>query len=349
MSDSSASSSKTTYQESGVDIELADQMIRSWLPQIKRTSRPGQLGSPLGFSALFEIPEGYDKPVLVSSTDGVGTKLKIAFEMNRHDTVGIDLVAMCVNDVIVQGAEPLYFLDYLATGKLDEKVMNQVISGIVQGCEIANVALIGGETAEMPGMYSVGEYDLAGFSVGIIEKSKIIDGSRVAVGDVIIGIESTGIHSNGFSLVRKLLSDQNISLSIEFDGSILGDILLTPTRIYVDVVMKMIQSGSVHAMAHITGGGILGNLQRVIREGLTARLDRNSWVMPPVFNWIQRVSNLSEEEMLMTFNCGIGMAAIVSPQSEAAIRAELDAMEIASFRIGTIAESVDSGNRIDWQ
>ena len=269
--------------------------------------------------------------------------------MNRHDTVGIDLVAMCVNDVIVQGAEPLYFLDYLATGKLDEKMMDQVISGIVQGCEIANVALIGGETAEMPGMYSVGEYDLAGFTVGIIEKSKIIDGSRVAVGDVIIGLESTGVHSNGFSLVRKLLSDQKISLSTEIDGRNLGELLLTPTRIYVDSVSKMMQSGSVHAMAHITGGGIPGNLQRVIREGLTARLDRNSWAMPPVFNWIQRVSNLSEEEMLMTFNCGIGMAAIVSPQSEAAIRAELDAMEIASFRIGTITESVDSGNRIDWQ
>ena len=238
MSDSFSSSNKTTYQESGVDIELADQMIRSWLPQIKRTSRPGQLGSPLGFSALFEIPEGYDKPVLVSSTDGVGTKLKIAFEMNRHDTVGIDLVAMCVNDVIVQGAEPLYFLDYLATGKLDEKVMNQVISGIVQGCEIANVALIGGETAEMPGMYSVGEYDLAGFTVGIIEKSKIIDGSQVAVGDVIIGIESTGVHSNGFSLVRKLLSDQKISLSTEIDGRNLGELLLTPTRIYVDSVIE---------------------------------------------------------------------------------------------------------------
>ena len=349
MSDSFTSSSKTTYQESGVDIELADQMIRSWLPQIKRTSRPGQLGSPLGFSALFEIPDGFEKPVLVSSTDGVGTKLKIAFEMNRHDTVGIDLVAMCVNDVIVQGAEPLYFLDYLATGKLDEKVMDQVISGIVQGCEIANVALIGGETAEMPGMYSVGEYDLAGFTVGIIEKSKIIDGSQVAVGDVIVGLESTGVHSNGFSLVRKLLSDQNISLSTEIDGSILGDILLTPTRIYVDLVSKMMQSGSVHAMAHITGGGIPGNLQRVIREGLTARLDRNSWGMPPVFDWIQKISKLSEEEMLTTFNCGIGMAAIVSPQSEAAIRTELDAMQFASFRIGTIVASVDSGNRIDWQ
>ena len=349
MSDSIASSSKTTYQESGVDIELADRMIRSWLPQIRRTSRPGQLGSPLGFSALFEIPEGFDKPVLVSSTDGVGTKLKIAFEMNRHDTVGIDLVAMCVNDVIVQGAEPLYFLDYLATGKLDEKVMDQVISGIVKGCEIANVALIGGETAEMPGMYSVGEYDLAGFSVGIIEKSKIIDGSRVAVGDVIIGLESTGVHSNGFSLIRKLLSDQNISLSTEIDGTILGELLLIPTRIYVDSAMKIMQSGSVHAMAHITGGGIPENLLRVIPDGLSARLDRNSWVMPSVFNWIQRVSNLSDEEMLKTFNCGIGMAVIVSPQSEAVIRTELDVMEIASFRIGTIAESIDSGNRIDWQ
>ena len=338
---------KITYEDSGVDIELADRMIRSWAPQISRTSNTGQIESPFGFGGLFEIPSGYSSPVLVSSTDGVGTKLKIAFELNSHDTVGIDLVAMCINDIIVYGAQPLYFLDYIATGQLDELVMNQVIHGIVEGCEIAGAALIGGETAEMPGMYASGEYDLAGFAVGIVEKSKIINADRVAVGDVLIGIESTGIHSNGFSLVRKLIEDHQIPLTIDIDGLPLGEVLLKPTRIYAQSVRKIVRSGSIHALAHITGGGIPGNIERVMPSGLCARLERQSWPSQPIFDWIQNHSLLSDEEMMKTFNCGIGMIAVVPRQVEAEIRSELDAIDVPSYSIGEVAESNESQTQIE--
>ena len=338
---------KTTYQESGVDIELADKMIKSWLPQIDRTSISGQIGSPLGFGGLFEIPSGYEHPVLVSSTDGVGTKLKIAFEMKRHETVGIDLVAMCINDIIVYGSQPLYFLDYIATGQLDEIVMNQVIAGIVEGCEIAGVALIGGETAEMPGMYAAGEYDLAGFAVGIVEKSKMVDANQVAAGDVVIGMESTGVHSNGFSLIRKLIEDNQILLSSDIEGRSLGDVLLTPTRIYARPVQKLMQSNSINAFAHITGGGLPGNIERVMPPGLCVRLNRQSWPSQPIFDWIQKFSHLNDEEMMETFNCGIGMVAITPHHQEAAIRKELDAMNIPAYRIGVVNESEEPKSRVE--
>ena len=338
---------KTTYRDSGVDIELADEMIKSWLPHIKRTSKSGQIGSPLGFGGLFEVPGGYDRPVLVSSTDGVGTKLKIAVEMNRHDTVGIDLVAMCINDIIVYGAQPLYFLDYIATGQLDEVVMNQVIAGIVEGCEIAGAALIGGETAEMPGMYAAGEYDLAGFAVGIVEKSKIVNANQVAAGDVVIGMESTGVHSNGFSLVRKLIENTQIPLTSNIEERSLGDILLTPTRIYAQPVQKLMQSDSIHALAHITGGGLPGNIERVMPPGLCARLNRQAWPTQPIFDWIQESSRLNDEEMMKTFNCGIGMVAIAPRHREATIRKELDAMKLPAYRIGVVTESDEPESRVE--
>lgn len=330
---------KTTYLDSGVDIKLADRMIRSWLPQIARTSTEGQIGSSLGFGGLFEVPGGYECPVLVSGTDGVGTKLKIAFDMNRHDTVGIDLVAMCINDIIVYGARPLYFLDYIATGQLDETVMNQVIAGIVEGCEIAGAALIGGETAEMPGMYADGEYDLAGFAVGIVEKSKIINAGRVSAGDVLIGMESTGVHSNGFSLIRKLIEDNRISLATEIEGCSLAQLLLSPTRIYAREVAKMVESDCIHALAHITGGGLPGNIERVMPSGLRARLDRDSWPTQPIFQWIQRLSRLGDQEMMRTYNCGIGMVAIVPRHKELAIRKQLDAMKMPAHTIGEVIET----------
>ncbi len=322
-------------------------MIRSWIPQISRTSQAGQIGSPLGFGGLFEIPSGYNSPVLVSSTDGVGTKLKIAFELNSHDTVGIDLVAMCVNDIIVYGAQPLYFLDYIATGRLDEFVMNQVINGIVEGCEIAGVALIGGETAEMPGMYASGEYDLAGFAVGIVEKSRIIDSAQVVAGDVVIGIESTGVHSNGFSLVRKLIEDRQIPLATEIAGRSLAETLLTPTRIYAKPVLKIVQSCSINALAHITGGGLPGNIQRVMPSGLRVRLDRSSWPRQPIFNWIQIHSHMDDDEMMRTFNCGIGMVVIASQQDELSIRNDLDAMQMPAYRIGVVEELNEPAARIE--
>ena len=344
---SESENSKITYQDAGVDIDLADRMIKSWLPQINRTSKSEQVGSQLGFGGLFEVPQGYEQPVLVSSTDGVGTKLKIAFELNKHDTVGIDLVAMCVNDIIVYGAKPLYFLDYIATGQLDEEVLGQVMAGIVRGCEIAGAALIGGETAEMPGMYSAGEYDLAGFSVGIVEKAKIVDPDSVKVGDVVIGIESTGVHSNGFSLVRKLIKNNQVSLDQSCGGRPLGEVLLEPTRIYADSVLTIVPSGEVRALAHITGGGLPGNIQRVMPKGLSVRLNRQSWPTQPIFDWIQSQSNLDDEEMMETFNCGIGMVAIVSQQAEAEIRNNLDALELPAYTIGAVAPSDETTTRIE--
>ena len=344
---SESANSKITYQDSGVDIDLADRMIKSWLPQINRTSKSEQVGSQLGFGGLFEVPQGYEQPVLVSSTDGVGTKLKIAFELNKHDTVGIDLVAMCVNDIIVYGAKPLYFLDYIATGQLDEEVLGQVMAGIVRGCEIAGAALIGGETAEMPGMYSSGEYDLAGFAVGIVEKAKIVDPDSVRVGDVVIGIESTGVHSNGFSLVRKLIENNQMSLDQSCGGRPLGEVLLEPTRIYADSVLTIVPSGEVRALAHITGGGLPGNIQRVMPKGLSVRLNRQSWPTQPIFDWIQSQSNLDDEEMMETFNCGIGMVAIVSQQAEAEICNNLDALELPAYTIGAVAPSDETTTRIE--
>lgn len=330
------------YQEAGVDVALADRLVHSWQQKFDRTARPERIASPQGFGGLFELPQGYAKPVLVSSTDGVGTKLKLAFDLQRHDTIGIDLVAMCVNDVIVSGAEPLFFLDYFATGNLDPKVSSEVIDGITAGCEAARVDLIGGETAEMPGMYADGEYDLAGFCVGVVERDSIIDGSRVAEGDVVIGLASSGIHSNGFSLVRRLVSDNKVPLTETVDGILLSEVLLTPTVIYVEPVKSALSVVPLHALAHITGGGLPGNLTRVIPDGLAAILRTGSWSRLPVFDWIQTTGNLSDEDMLETFNCGIGMVAIASAKSEANLRDAIESAGVRTERIGEIVQSAES-------
>ena len=334
--------SASAYQDAGVDVALADRLIESWQSKFSRTARAERIALPLGFSGLFEVPSGYTSPVLVSSTDGVGTKLRLAIEMQRHETIGIDLVAMCVNDVIVQGAEPLFFLDYFASGKLDPSVADAVIDGIVTGCEMAGADLIGGETAEMPGMYAEGEYDLAGFCVGIAEKAKLLSGARVAQGDVIIGLASSGFHSNGYSLIRKLISDHQLSLTTEIASQSLGDALLTPTLIYVRPLLEALRVTPVHAFAHITGGGLPGNLARIIPDGLTAKVTGHAWSRAPVFDWLQTVGTLSDEAMLATFNCGIGMTAIVPPSSETTIRDVIESNGIETTNIGEVQTALDN-------
>jgi len=297
------------------------------------------LGGIGGFGALFEVPKKYREPVLVSGTDGVGTKLKLAFHLNKHDTVGQDLVAMSVNDILVQGAEPLFFLDYFACGKLDVATASTVVKGIAQGCELAGCALIGGETAEMPGMYPDGEYDLAGFAVGAVEKSKIIDGSTIAPGDVILGLASSGIHSNGFSLVRKIIERANPDLSADFHGRSLADTLMAPTRIYVKPLLALMQKIAVKGMAHITGGGLVENIPRVLREGLTAELQQSAWPMPPLFAWLQQHGGVADAEMHRVFNCGIGMAVVVAAtDADDAVR-ELTAAGEQVWKIGVVRES----------
>ena len=335
-------SNKITYRDAGVDISKADSLIRALGPDFKRTSKPGQIKLSNGFAGLFEIPKNFLNPVLVSTTDGVGTKLKLAFELNKHDTVGIDLVAMCVNDIVVYGADPLYMLDYFATGKIDEEVASKVIRGIIKGCELSETALIGGETAEMPDMYPPGEYDLAGFCVGIVDKNNIIDGRRVSADDVVLGFASSGVHSNGFSLIRKLIADYDLSLATKINGAKLGDVLLTPTRIYVDAVKVIMETSAVHGLAHITGGGIPGNVERIIPRGLAAKIDSDAWTMPHIFSWIQTYSKLSQQEMFETFNCGIGMIAIVSSAAESDLRNRLDKSRIPNYRIGEVVQSANS-------
>jgi phosphoribosylformylglycinamidine cyclo-ligase len=304
-----------TYKDAGVDIEAGDELVERIKPAVKRSMRPEVLGGLGGFGALFEIPlERYRKPVLVSGTDGVGTKLRLAIETGRHDTIGIDLVAMCVNDVVVQGAEPLFFLDYYATGKLSVDVAESVIKGIVEGCVQAGAALIGGETAEMPGMYAAGDYDLAGFCVGIVEKDAIIDGSRTRPGDVIIGLPSSGPHSNGYSLIRKLLKTAKATPTTKLDGGTLYDALLTPTRIYVKPLLALAKSVAVHSFAHITGGGLTENIPRVVPNNLEVLLSAQTWTRPPVFDWLQRAGSIPHDEMYRTFNCGIGMTVCVAAE-----------------------------------
>ena len=312
------------YKQAGVDVEAGREFVDNIRNLVVSTHRPEVLGGLGGFSGLFALPSGYKEPVLVSGTDGVGTKLKLANTLNCHHTVGIDLVAMCVNDVLTSGAEPLFFLDYLATGKLNQQQLTEVVSGIAQGCRLAGCALIGGETAEMPGFYPPGEYDLAGFCVGVVEKSLILDGSQVKVGDVAIGLESSGIHSNGFSLVRKVIDEFNISLqdNLDFWGQkSLAELLLTPTKIYVKPILAAAKSGlEIHGMAHITGGGLPENLPRCLPEGMSININRSSWEVPPIFRWISEVGNVNEEGMFNTFNMGIGFVVLVSPtQVEMAI------------------------------
>lgn len=301
-----------SYKDAGVDIDAGSALIEKIKPHAAKTKRPGVLAGLGGFGSLFELPlDRYRQPVLVSGTDGVGTKLKLALAMNQHETIGIDLVAMCVNDLVVQGAEPLFFLDYYATSKLDVDVASDVIKGIADGCEQAGAALVGGETAEMPGIYQAGEYDLAGFSVGIVEKDRIIDGTRTKKGDVLIGLPSSGAHSNGYSLIRKIIETRGADLSENFGESTLGEALLCPTRIYIKPLLALFNAIDVHALAHITGGGLLENIPRVLPDDCSALINRRSWIVPEVFNWIQKNGNVADDEMYRTFNCGIGMVIVV--------------------------------------
>ncbi|WP_137174643.1 phosphoribosylformylglycinamidine cyclo-ligase [Massilia sp. HP4] len=325
-----------SYRDAGVDIDAGDALVEAIKPLAKRTMREGVLGGIGGFGGLFEISKKFKEPVLVSGTDGVGTKLKLAFELNRHDTVGIDLVAMSVNDILVQGAEPLFFLDYFACGKLDVATATAVVSGIAKGCEESGCALLGGETAEMPGMYPDGEYDLAGFAVGAVEKSQIIDGSRIVPGDVVLGLASSGIHSNGYSLVRKIIQVANPDLESDFHGRKLADVLMAPTRLYVKPLLALMASMEVKGLVHITGGGLVENIPRVLQDNLTAVLDGSSWTMPPLFKWLQQHGGVADAEMHRVFNCGIGMTVIVSKENADAAFAQLEAAGETVYRIGEI-------------
>lgn len=325
-----------SYKDAGVDIDAGDAFIDVIKPLAKSTQREGCMSGLGGFGAMFQIPKGYKDPVLVSGTDGVGTKLKLAFQLNKHDTIGIDLVAMCVNDILVQGAEPLFFLDYFATGKLTPETAADVVAGIAEGCKQANAALIGGETAEMPGMYDAGEYDLAGFCVGAVEKEAIIDGSKVTAGDVLIGLPSSGAHSNGYSLIRKVIDDYQLDLEQVVDGKPLSETVLAPTKIYVKPVLELIKRIDVHALAHITGGGIPGNLVRVLPEDCHAIIDENSWQWPELFTLLADTANIDKQEMYRAFNCGVGMI-IALPENQAndAINI-LQQHQIEAFTIGAI-------------
>lgn len=326
-----------TYRDAGVDIDAGEALVERIKPHVKRSMRREVMGGLGGFGALFEVPlDRYRKPVLVSGTDGVGTKLRLAIETGRHDTIGIDLVGMCVNDVVVQGAEPLFFLDYYATGKLSVSVAESVIKGIVDGCVLAGCALIGGETAEMPGMYAAGDYDLAGFCVGIVEKDSIIDGSNTKPGHVLIALPSSGPHSNGYSLIRKLLERANATAMTPLGDGLLYDALLQPTRIYVKTVLALMQQVPVHGVAHITGGGLLENIPRVVPDGMEVLLDRSSWTLPPVFQWLQQQGNIDEHEMLRTFNCGVGMTICVAPSDLDAAMAVLQRLNEPAFVIGHV-------------
>jgi len=327
-----------SYRDAGVDIEAGDALVEAIKPFAKRTLREGVLAGIGGFGALFEVSKKFREPVLVAGTDGVGTKLKLAFQLNRHDTVGIDLVAMSVNDILVQGAEPLFFLDYFACGRLDVASATDVIKGIAAGCEQAGCALIGGETAEMPSMYPDGEYDLAGFAVGAVEKSKIIDGKKISPGDVVLGLASSGAHSNGYSLVRKILERTQPDLNADFHGRPLADVLMAPTRIYVKPLLALMESMEVHGMVHITGGGLVENIPRVLQENLTAVLQQDAWTMPPLFQWLQQHGGVADAEMHRVFNCGIGMAVIVSAANADAAEAELKHLGETVYRIGVIRE-----------
>jgi phosphoribosylformylglycinamidine cyclo-ligase len=325
-----------TYRDAGVDIDAGEELVERIKPFVRRTRRPEVLAGIGGFGALVELPQGYRHPVLVSGTDGVGTKLRLAIDTGRHDTIGIDLVAMCVNDVVVQGAEPLFFLDYYATARLDVDVAASVISGIAEGCTRAGAALVGGETAEMPGMYHGNDYDLAGFCVGVVEKDAIIDGSKVRPGDAILGLASSGPHSNGYSLIRKLIEVAGATSTTELDGRPLFEQLLEPTRIYVKPLLALLRALPVHGMAHITGGGLTDNIPRTLPEGTEAVLQRGRWPRSPVFDWLAKTGNITDAEMHRTFNCGIGMIVIVPAAHGAAALALLAAQGETAWQIGAV-------------
>jgi phosphoribosylformylglycinamidine cyclo-ligase len=326
-----------TYRDAGVDIDAGARLVERIKPFARRTRRPGVLSGIGGFGALFEIARRrYREPVLVAGTDGVGTKLKLAFELGRHASVGVDLVAMSVNDILTHGAEPLFFLDYFACGSLDLATATEVIRGIAAGCEQAGCALVGGETAEMPGMYPGGEYDLAGFAVGIVEKSRIVDGSRIAEGDVVLGLASSGPHSNGFSLIRKVLAVKGVDLATRLEGRPLGELLLEPTRIYVRPVLKLLEAVRVKGLAHITGGGLVDNVPRILPRGLAARIERSAWPLPPLFRWLQEQGRIAEAELYRVFNCGVGMVAVVGAREAHAAARVLERAGETVWRIGRI-------------
>ena len=332
-----------SYRDAGVDIDAGNSLIERIKPYTKATQRPGVLGGLGGFGALFELPlDRYKNPVLVSGTDGVGTKLKLALMTGKHDTIGIDLVAMCSNDLIVAGAEPLFFLDYYATGKLDLETATAVIKGISEGCIQSGCALTGGETAEMPGMYEGEDYDLAGFCVGIVEKDQIIDGSKVKAGDVLLGLASSGAHSNGYSLIRKVIEVSAADLDSEFDGATLGERLLEPTRIYVKSLLALHKEVDIHSLSHITGGGLLENLPRVMPENTCAKIDGSSWTRPEVFNWLQEQGNIESTEMYRTFNCGIGMVVVVAAEDQQKTIQILELQGETVFTLGQIEASDES-------
>jgi phosphoribosylformylglycinamidine cyclo-ligase len=348
------------YREAGVDVEAGRDFVERIRSLVQSTHRPEVLGGLGGFSGYFQLPVGYREPVLVSGTDGVGTKLKIAQDLNCHNTVGIDLVAMCVNDVLTSGAEPLFFLDYLATGKLNSEQLTQVVAGITQGCRLAGCALMGGETAEMPGFYQPGEYDLAGFCVGIVEKSQLLDGSQVQVGDVAIGLASQGVHSNGFSLVRKIVNESPVMAQLleqatgegvedsaqrwqvrpeRLAGQSLGEVLLSPTQIYVKPILDARRAGiNIHGMAHITGGGLPENLPRCLGSNQSVQLDPNSWVVPPIFQWLAEAGEVSVESMFNTFNMGIGFVVLVPPEQAEETRRWFEAQQVAAYTLGKVIE-----------
>ena len=336
MSTQTTSPTSLSYRDAGVDIDAGDSLVERIKPHAKRTMRPEVLGGIGGFGALMELPKKYKEPVLISGTDGVGTKLKLAFQLNKHDTIGQDLVAMSVNDILVQGAEPLFFLDYFACGHLDVDVGEAVVSGIATGCELSGCALIGGETAEMPGMYPAGEYDLAGFAVGVAEKSNLISGRDIQPGDVVLGLGSSGPHSNGYSLVRKIVEVTGADLASDFNGKPLGEVLLEPTRIYVKPLLALMQQLTIKGMAHITGGGITGNVPRVLPENCTAVINANAWTWPAVFQWLQKGGNVALAEMHRTFNCGIGMVVVVAAVDADAAMRFLAGQGETVYRLGEI-------------
>jgi len=331
-------STHLSYRDAGVDIDAGDRLVENIKPYARRTMRTEVLAGIGGFGALFEISKKYRNPVLVSGTDGVGTKLKLAFELGKHDSVGIDLVAMSVNDILVQGAEPLFFLDYFACGRLDVDTATRVVKGIAAGCEQAGCALIGGETAEMPGMYPEGEYDLAGFAVGVVEKDHIITGLTIQEGDAVLGLASSGAHSNGYSLIRKIIEKNHTDLSADFNGTALSDVIMAPTRIYVKPLLELIRHLPVKGMAHITGGGLVENIPRVLPESVTAVLQKSTWEMPPLFRWLQQQGNVADSEMHRVFNCGIGMALVIAPEHADAALQILQSAGETVWHIGSIRQ-----------
>ena len=337
---------KLTYKSAGVDITAGNELVH----RIKKMNQPSSsnlLEGIGGFGALYSLPEGYQQPVLVSSTDGVGTKLKLAIDLNRHQTIGIDLVAMCVNDILVSGAKPLFFLDYFASGHLDVEQAEHILKGVIEGCRQADMPLIGGETAEMPGMYTQGKYDLAGFCVGIVEKNQIINGQKISVGDHILGIASSGVHSNGYSLIRKILKDNHIPLSTPFEESTLGEHLLAPTKIYVQSILNLKNKVEILGLAHITGGGLLENIPRILPEKYSVKLYKNNWTVPSILKWIQREGNLSHTEMYRTFNCGIGMVVFLSEAHVTQAMELLQENKETVYKIGEVVSSSEDEERVN--